>query len=163
MYKSYTQTGSKNLSKKQVGPAWIVQTFVYATQPLFTIVKRILVFISNLLDFHFTFLIFDFIIVCLAFLDVYLVACTLWSSPCNVVPWVTGNKVIDKNVNANIPVSLSFCLSWPSFASLPQLNSLIQVFSGLIQFSAKARLPSFAVLPLNHKTANKGSLAFAEN
>ena len=50
------------------------------------------------------------------------------------LPWVTGNEVIVENVNANIPVSLSWFLLpfLASFASLPQLNSLIQDFNGLI-------------------------------
>ena len=53
--------------------------------------------------------------------------------------WVAGNEVIAKNVNANIPVSYRgfFCLSWFSFASLPQLNPLIQIGNGLIQFLCK--------------------------
>ena len=82
-----------------------------------------------------------------------------------------------------IPVSLSWIL--PAFNGFPlhpvgqitdaasphQLNSLIQVCSGLIQFSVKARLSSFAVLSLfnegktwlnNHKNANEDSLAFTE-
>ena len=44
-------------------------------------------------------------------------------------------------------IVVSSCLSWLSSASLPQLNlSLIQIFYGLIQFSVKVRLSSFAVL-----------------
>ena len=82
-----------------------------------------------------------------------------------VCSWVTGNEVIAKNVNANIPVSLSwfFRLSWPSFAFLPQLNSLIQVCSDLIQFSAKASEAALACgFVVQRQTANEGSLAFAE-
>ena len=53
----------------------------------------------------------------------------LWLFTAIVEVWVAGNKVIVENANA-IYLCLYrgfFCLSWPSFASLPQINSLIQV------------------------------------
>ena len=55
-------------------------------------------------------------------------------------PWVAGNEVVVKNVNARYMCLYRgfFCLSWFSFASLPQLISLLQVHSGLILFLCKS-------------------------
>ena len=78
----------------------------------------------------------------------------------HILSWVAGNEVIVKNVNANIPVSLSWLLrpflARLSFASLAQLNSLLQVRSGLIQFPCKSE----AALVCGF--VDEGSLAFAE-
>ena len=64
-----------------------------------------------------------------------------------VIAWVAGNEAIVKNVNANIPVSLSWFLL-PLLAFLCFLASARPIYSSL-------QWP-------NYRTANEGSLAFAE-
>ena len=55
-----------------------------------------------------------------------------------------------------------FCLSWLSFASLHQLNSLLQVCNlppTSLKFLCKSEAALVRRPPLNHKTSNEGSLA----
>ena len=90
--------------------------------------------------------------------------------------WVAGNEVIVKNVNTNILFFFFFlyssktylclyrgffCLSRPSFAFLPQLNSLIQFCNGLIQFLCKSEAALVCGFVVQRR-ANEGTLAFAE-
>ena len=67
------------------------------------------------------------------------------SDNCPVILWVAGNEVIVKNVNANIPVSLSWLLllflAFLCFpASAQSIDSSLQWLNGQIQFTRAAPL-----------------------
>ena len=76
--------------------------------------------------------------------------------------------MIVKNVNANIPVSLSWLLlpflALLCFAATAQFtDSSLYWPNGLIQFLCKARLPSFAALRFSSGAAGKIRCAESHN
>ena len=53
-----------------------------------------------------------------------------------------------------------FCLSWPSFASLPRLNSLIQGCTGLTQFLCKSEAALVCGFVIKNHDKDTGMFAF---
>ena len=67
-------------------------------------------------------------------------------------PWVAGNEVIVKNVNANIPVSLSwFLLPFLAFLCFPASAQFIaSSCNGLSLFLCKSKSKSLSKARLGH-------------